>query len=211
MRTLAGAPASAVPHTLNPIVRGWAAYYHSAVSSEAFHATDRHMWGLTYKWAKRRHPNKSKHWIVNRYFGPFNPARRDRSVSGTATAAPTYVSSPGQDRPAPDGHRHGIARRSGLGRVLGRSPAQAPLPVDRHTRRLLVEQAGCCPLCGDLLLHVDLQPRTPHEWEQWLRVTRMALSKQHIVHSERRGLPDDAVRLVHAHCQRRSVAATVGP
>ena len=82
MRTLAGAPASAVPHTLNPIVRGWAAYYHSAVSSEAFHATDRHMWGLTYKWAKRRHPNKSKHWIVNRYFGPFNPARRDRWVFG---------------------------------------------------------------------------------------------------------------------------------
>lgn len=212
MRTLAGAPASAVPHTLNPIVRGWAAYYHSAVSSEAFHATDRHMWGLTYKWAKRRHPNKSKHWIVNRYFGPFNPARRDRWVFGDRDSG-SYLRKFSWTRIVRHQMVTGTASPDdpGLAEYWADRRRKAPLPVDRHTRRLLVEQAGCCPLCGDLLLHVDHQPRTPHEWEQWLRVTRMALSKQHIVHSERRGLPDDAVRLVHAHCQRRSVAATVGP
>jgi RNA-directed DNA polymerase len=51
---------------LNPIIRGWAAYYGTAVSSEAFNALDRYLWGLTYKWAKYGYANKSKHWVINR-------------------------------------------------------------------------------------------------------------------------------------------------
>jgi RNA-directed DNA polymerase len=201
-----------VPHTLNPIVRGWAAYYHFVVSSEAFHALDHHMWALAYKWAKRRHPNKSKHWIVNRYFGPFNPARRDRWVLGDRDSG-SYLRKFAWTRIV----RHQMV----TGTASPDDPAltdywadrrrKAPLPVDRRTRRLLVEQAGRCPLCEGLLLHADQQPRTPQEWEQWLRVTRMALRKQHIVHSEQRGMPDEGIRLVHAHCQQRFAAATVGP
>ena len=41
-----------------------------------------HMWKLTYKWAKFTHPHKSKRWIISRYFGAFNSARRDRWVFG---------------------------------------------------------------------------------------------------------------------------------
>ena len=40
------------------------------------------MWKLTYKWAKHSHPNKSKRWVVHRYFGTFNKSRRDRWVFG---------------------------------------------------------------------------------------------------------------------------------
>ena len=40
------------------------------------------MWKLAYKWAKWRHPNKPKRWIVGRYFGKFNPFRHDRWVFG---------------------------------------------------------------------------------------------------------------------------------
>jgi RNA-directed DNA polymerase len=47
-----------------------------------FNQLDRHMWMLTYKWAKRSHPHKSKHWIISRYFGAFHPDRRDRRVFG---------------------------------------------------------------------------------------------------------------------------------
>ena len=82
MRALRGANAAMVLVRLNPIIRGWAAYYRTAVSSEAFSALDRYLWRLTYKWAKHGHPNKSKHWIVNRYFGAFNKSRRDRWVFG---------------------------------------------------------------------------------------------------------------------------------
>ena len=58
MRALRGANASAVIATINPIVRGWAAYYRSAVSTDTFQALDNHLWKLTYKWALYRHKPK---------------------------------------------------------------------------------------------------------------------------------------------------------
>ena len=58
MRALRGANAAAVLHRLNPIIRGWAAYYRTVVSSEAFTALDRYLWRLTYKWAKHRSPEQ---------------------------------------------------------------------------------------------------------------------------------------------------------
>jgi RNA-directed DNA polymerase len=82
LRALHGANAAMVLVRLNPIIRGWAAYYRTVVSSEAFNALDAYLWRLTYKWAKHGHANKPKHWIVNRYFGAFNRSRRDRWVFG---------------------------------------------------------------------------------------------------------------------------------
>jgi RNA-directed DNA polymerase len=67
---------------LNPIIRGWSAYYRGAVSSEAFHALDGHMWRLTYKWAVFTHSKKPKRWVIARHYGPFNKSRRDRWVFG---------------------------------------------------------------------------------------------------------------------------------
>src|SRR5680860_222367 len=59
------------------------AYYRTVVSSATFSALDNYMWKLTYKWAKHvHHQNKSRHWIITRYFGMFNPARSDRWVFG---------------------------------------------------------------------------------------------------------------------------------
>ncbi len=64
MRALRGSNAAAVLARLNPIIRGWAAYYRAVVSSKMFSTLDTYMWRLTYKWAKYSHPNKSKTWIV---------------------------------------------------------------------------------------------------------------------------------------------------
>ena len=82
MSALHGSNAEAVIMRLNPIIRGWSAYYRSVVSSRVFAKLDNYLWTLTYKWAKRSHPNKSRHWVVNRYFGPFNRSRQDRWVFG---------------------------------------------------------------------------------------------------------------------------------
>ena len=60
MRALRGANAAAVLIRLNPIIRGWAAYYRGVVSSEAFAALDDYMWRLVYKWAVYSHSNKSR-------------------------------------------------------------------------------------------------------------------------------------------------------
>lgn len=53
---------------LNQVLRGWAEYHHSACSKETFAKIDHTTWEMLWKWAKRRHPNKSKSWIVNKYW-----------------------------------------------------------------------------------------------------------------------------------------------
>ncbi|GAA3219867.1 hypothetical protein GCM10020216_030400 [Nonomuraea helvata] len=54
-----------------------------AARKRAFGALDAHLWRLVYKWAKISHPNKPKRWIIARYFGMFNTARRDKWVFGS--------------------------------------------------------------------------------------------------------------------------------
>ena len=82
MRTLLGGNSAAVMRTLTPIIRGWAAYYRTGVSSEVFSALDDYMWKLLYKWAKRTHHKKSRRWRMDRHFGRFNLARNNRWVFG---------------------------------------------------------------------------------------------------------------------------------
>jgi RNA-directed DNA polymerase len=82
VKALHGANAEAVITTLNPVIRGWAAYYRTVVSKEIFSALDHYVWVLTYRWARRAHPNKGKRWVKTRYFAAFHPSRKDRWVFG---------------------------------------------------------------------------------------------------------------------------------
>jgi RNA-directed DNA polymerase len=82
VKALHGANAEAVINRLNPVIRGWAAYYRGAVSKDIFSALDHYVWRLTYRWALRTHPNKPKRWVKSRYFDTFHPARRDHWVFG---------------------------------------------------------------------------------------------------------------------------------
>ena len=53
---------------LNPIIRGWANYHSSQVSKETYKRVDMHTWQGLWKWARQRHPNKSRWWLKDRYF-----------------------------------------------------------------------------------------------------------------------------------------------
>jgi RNA-directed DNA polymerase len=203
MLSLRGANAAMVLQRLVPIVRGWAAYYRSVVSSEAFSALDRYLWKLTYKWAKHSHPRKPKRWIVNRYFGRYNRSRQDRWVFGDRDSGAYLVkhawtkivrhrmvkggSSP--DDPALAEYWASRRRRA------------APPPLDNLSLRLLRSQRGACPLCGQLLLYADHPPQSPHEWEQWVRSTGKALAKRSIAYQERGMSGASTLRLVHARCR----------
>jgi len=212
MLALHGSNAEAVIMRLNPIIRGWSAYYRSVVSSEAFAKLDNYLWTLTYKWAKRSHPNKSKHWVVARYFGPFNMSRQDRWVFGNRdngayllkfswTSIVRHQLVPGQASPDDPALAEYWAHRRER-----RTP-----PLDGVSLRLLKTQHGRCPTCGALLLLADHEPQSPEEWEQWLMVTRKALRKDAINVERGHGTPDGPVvsRLVHADC-RRSLHNAVG-
>ena len=53
---------------LNPIVTGWTNYHQSVVSKKTFSILDNTVWNMLWKWAKRRHPKKSRSWIARRYW-----------------------------------------------------------------------------------------------------------------------------------------------
>ena len=63
------APAWQVVMRLNPMIRGWVNYHRHVVSSETFSYVDHRLWCMLWRWAKRRHSNKPKRWIAEKYFG----------------------------------------------------------------------------------------------------------------------------------------------
>lgn len=65
-----GAKPAAVIYTLNPILRGWGNYYRHGASKKTFSYVDHHVWKALWQWARKRHPNKGKKWIAEKYFMP---------------------------------------------------------------------------------------------------------------------------------------------
>lgn len=55
---------------LNPMLRGWANYHRPVVAKEAFSRMDHLIHWAVWRWAKRRHPRKSKKWVWKKYFPP---------------------------------------------------------------------------------------------------------------------------------------------
>jgi RNA-directed DNA polymerase len=204
-RALRGSNAAAVIATLNPVIRGWAAYYRGAVSSRVFSSLDDYMWKLTWKWATWRHNNKPKRWIAGRYFGKFNTFRNARWVFGDRDSGACLVkfSWTNVERHVPV---TGAASPDdpALASYWAERRRKARPPLDRYTLRLLTRQDGHCPLCGDHLLSPDQPPQSPWQWEQWwLRVTRRAIAASYLTHHGRPGPADgDQTRLVRASCQR---------
>lgn len=61
-------PAGQLIGQLNPLLRGWANYHCHVVSKVTFKKMDHAIFQSLWRWAKRRHPNKSKEWIRRKYF-----------------------------------------------------------------------------------------------------------------------------------------------
>ncbi len=68
MKTLKAKSQEEVIGKLNPIIRGWGNYHSHIVSKKVFGSMDYYVWKKVWRWALRRHPNKAKRWIYNRYF-----------------------------------------------------------------------------------------------------------------------------------------------
>ena len=52
---------------LNPVIRGWAAYYRTVVSKEVFASCDYHLMSTLKHWMGRRHGHKGARWVFNKY------------------------------------------------------------------------------------------------------------------------------------------------
>ena len=72
IKAMNGCEQEAVIKKLNPILRGFANYYRGVVSKETFAYIKSRVWQYSWRWAKRRHPNKNTKWVRNRYFKTIN-------------------------------------------------------------------------------------------------------------------------------------------
>jgi RNA-directed DNA polymerase len=62
------APTGLLIALLNPVIRGWANYHQHVSSYQTFAKVDNDIFKALWRWAKRRHPNKSSAWVKNNYF-----------------------------------------------------------------------------------------------------------------------------------------------
>ncbi len=53
---------------LNPVIRGWANYHCSNVAKDVFSSIDKYVFERLWKWAIKRHVNKGKAWIKDKYW-----------------------------------------------------------------------------------------------------------------------------------------------
>ena len=201
LRSLRGTNAQAVIKRLNPIIRGWANYYRTQVSSEVFNALDHYLWRLAYKWASYSHQNKSTSWVVHRYFDMFNKSRRDRWVFGDRQSG-AYMHKFFWTKI----RRHQIVMGTAspddptLVEYWASRRRKATLPINTTTRRLIEAQDGRCTICGGTLIAVEDRPQNPREWEQWLTNTRQTINT---IATRESGTSEEAdARLVHADCRK---------
>ena len=150
LRSLRGTNARAVIKRLNPIIRGWAAYYRTQVSAEIFGKLDHYLWRLTYKWATFSHANKPTSWVVYRYFGKFNKARQDRWVFGDRISG-AYMHRFAWTNIV----RHQIVRHGAspddpaLAEYWAWRRHKTPLPINHTAMWLYRAQDGRCAICAE--------------------------------------------------------------
>jgi RNA-directed DNA polymerase len=68
LKQMKSAPQDAVIRKLNPIIKGWTNYFRIGVSTDTFNKLDYLMWEKIWTRSKRRHNNKGRKWIANKYF-----------------------------------------------------------------------------------------------------------------------------------------------
>jgi RNA-directed DNA polymerase len=118
---------------------------------------------------------------MNRYYGSFNQARRDRWVFGDRDSGAYLIKFAWTPIV-----RHTLVRDTAslddpdLAQYWADRRRKKAPPIGSYRLRLLQAQNGRCPECGDLLLHADHEPQSPQAWEQWLAATRKALDRQSI-------------------------------
>jgi len=193
---LRGHSLQAVLFRLNPIIRGWANYYRTVVSSRTFHALDQWMYLRSIRYARHTHPNKSRKWLKKRYWGQLNPERDDQWVFGNK-------------RPDKRGRFHYLLKFSWFKIVRHQlvkgtsSPDDASLREYWWSRRkvnlrhlsasdvdLANDQDWVCPVCGEELLNGE------------------QLERHHLIAKADGGSDGRSNRvLVHLFCHQQETAA----
>ena len=76
-------PAARLFQQLGQMTRGWALYFRHGSSSRAFGLLNHHLWWRTWRWLRKKHPNRNASWIIRHYYGPAGggPPQRESDSS----------------------------------------------------------------------------------------------------------------------------------
>jgi RNA-directed DNA polymerase len=127
---------------LNPRIRGWSAYYRTVAASDAFRTMDEKVYHQLRRWAKRRHRDKSGHWIASKYWrletGTWTFGVKDgpRLRKHSEARIWRHVKVRGRKSPYDGDWSYWAAR-------LGHHPSLPPWMA-----QLLHQQGGRCAWCG---------------------------------------------------------------
>jgi RNA-directed DNA polymerase len=76
---------------LNPVLRGWAQYHRPVVAKETFSKIDSLLWWRLTRWARRRHPSKSRQWVTKKYWSTLDGRSEFAVRTPAADGAPKWV------------------------------------------------------------------------------------------------------------------------
>jgi RNA-directed DNA polymerase len=146
LRKLGHRSQAEVIKTLSPVIRGWADYYKTVVSSEVFHYCDMVLYVQLTRWARRKHQTRGKRWLQKKYWHTIG---NDHWVFATKT-------SEGMKKI----RKHSMTHIRRFVKVKGTaSPYDGDLLywykrlkehplMDSEKAKLLRIQKGQCPRCG---------------------------------------------------------------
>lgn len=182
------APQTALISRLNPVIPNWSNYYSTVVSKESFSALDHLMYLKLKRWAKRRHPNKSREWVAKKYWQTiggnhwaFATRQEGKSPLRLRTHAETpivrHVKVKGEASPY-DGNQLYWSSR------MGKHPE-----VSTRVATLLKTQKGKCTHCGLYFREEDV------------------LEVDHIIPRSKGGKDEyKNLQILHRHCHNRKTA-----
>jgi RNA-directed DNA polymerase len=139
---------------LNPLIRGWANYHQHVGSLVTFARVGHAIFQALWRWAKRRHLNKSKQWIKERYFKSVNGKNwvfygllatkegvvENRLLYPAYVPIKRHVKIKGEANPYDPAWEEYFEKRLGVKMVHH-------LKGKRQLLALWKEQKGLCPIC----------------------------------------------------------------
>ncbi|MBN2257223.1 MAG: group II intron reverse transcriptase/maturase [Anaerolineaceae bacterium] len=144
---------------LNPVIRGWANYHQNQVAKETFQKVDHVTWKQLWRWSCRRHPNKPRTWIKERYFHRqgnqnwvFGAKVKDKDgkerlmklVKASDTPIRRHGKIKGEANPYDPKYEEYFERRLDL-------KAKDDLKGRRRLLNLWLAQEGKCAICGEAI------------------------------------------------------------
>ncbi|AFZ50341.1 group II intron reverse transcriptase/maturase [Dactylococcopsis salina] len=146
---------------LNPIIKGWCNYHKTVCSKETFVKVDHMVFNKLRRWVKRRHPNKTFRWCLEKYFH----WTKGENLEGERREDKWVFSTASSEANTPDAGTHELWKHAWtpIGRHIKIEGSRSPYDGDwrywserrggypgtkKRVATLMKRQKGKCTRCG---------------------------------------------------------------